>query len=536
MARVGFDWKNPDYRPIFAERLERLQRIRADPSVLPALKLHYASNPIAFINDWGVTVDPRNVGRKQPPLVPFILMPKQEDWIHWIEDMLNSETDGITEKSRDMGLSWTAMAYAVTKCLHNQGFTVGFGSRKEEYVDKAGHPKALFWKGREFLKHLPIEFRGSWDERKHSPHMRISIPDMESVITGEAGDNIGRGDRTTISFVDEAAHLERPLLIDASLSATTNCRIDLSSVNGLNNPFAEKRHSWPAERVFTFHWRDDPRKNDEWYKKQCERLNPIIVAQEIDLNYSASAEGVLIPSEWVMAAMDSCAKLGINPSGERMGSMDVADEGYDKCAWGYRYGVQLQHQESWYGKGKDVYDSTVRMFTLMDTHGVQRGLFDSDGLGVSVRGDSRVINERRAENNLPFRDIEPFWGSGAVINPDEEFIKGDPIRGIIGRTNKDFFQNRKAQAYWALRTRFQNTYRAVVESLDYDADSIIDIPSTLPERSQLVSELSQPLYRINDAGKLIVIKTPDGMKSPNLADMAMMLYSPSQPRRRSFFD
>jgi hypothetical protein len=40
--------------------------------------------------------------------------------------------------------------------------------------------------------------------------------------------------------VDESAFLKRPLLIDAALSQTTRCRIDLSSVNGMNNPFAQK--------------------------------------------------------------------------------------------------------------------------------------------------------------------------------------------------------------------------------------------------------------------------------------------------------
>jgi hypothetical protein len=45
----------------------------------------------------------------------------------------------------------------------------------------------------------------------------------------------------TIYFVDEAAHLEHPEKVDAALSQTTNCRIDMSSVRGMANPFAKKR-------------------------------------------------------------------------------------------------------------------------------------------------------------------------------------------------------------------------------------------------------------------------------------------------------
>jgi phage terminase large subunit len=88
--------------------------------------------------------------------------------------------------------------------------------------------KVVFWKARYLIENLPREFRGTWNRRKHSPHMRIIFPDTGSAMTGEAGDNIGRGDRTTIYFVDESAHLERPQLVDASLSprptAARTCR------------------------------------------------------------------------------------------------------------------------------------------------------------------------------------------------------------------------------------------------------------------------------------------------------------------------
>lgn len=90
--------------------------------------------------------------------------------------------------------------------------------------------------------------------------MRILFPETESAMTGEAGDGIGRGDRTSFYIVDESAFLERPYLADASLSATTNCRQDISTPNGMANSFAERRHSGKID-VFTFHWRDDPRKD-----------------------------------------------------------------------------------------------------------------------------------------------------------------------------------------------------------------------------------------------------------------------------------
>ncbi|EMD8721476.1 TerL protein, partial [Salmonella enterica] len=231
-----FDFKNPDYVQVFEWRMERLQRIRKTPETLPALRQFYRTNPAQFIIDWGMTTDPRNLDYGLPVTIPFLLFPRQEEWIDWIMERSRNHENGLTEKSREMGLSWTSVGLASALCLFNREMVIGFGSRKEEYVDSTVDPKALFWKVRKFIATLPAEFRGGWDERKHSRFMSVEFPDTGAVIKGEAGDNIGRGDRTTLYFVDEAAFLQRPLLIDAALSQTTRCRIDLSSVNGMNNP------------------------------------------------------------------------------------------------------------------------------------------------------------------------------------------------------------------------------------------------------------------------------------------------------------
>ncbi|HIC3174471.1 TPA: TerL protein, partial [Salmonella enterica] len=358
----SFDFKHPDYQMVFEWRMERLQRIRQHPETLPALKQFYRTNPAQFIIDWGMTTDPRNIDYGLPVTIPFLLFPKQEEWIHWIMERWGKRENGITEKSREMGLSWTAIGMACSLCLFNKEMVIGFGSRKEEYVDSTGDPKALFWKARKFVETLPVEFRGSWNEKKHAPYMRVEFPETGAVIKGEAGDNIGRGDRTTLYLVDEAAFLQRPLLIDAALSQTTRCRIDLSSVNGMANPFAQKRHGGKIP-VFTFHWSSDPRKDDEWYRRECEKIdNPVVVAQELDLNYSASAEGVLIPSDWVQAAVDAHIRLGIQPTGKRLGAMDVADEGRDKNAFSTRHGFLLENVREWSGVGSDIYQSVEKVF------------------------------------------------------------------------------------------------------------------------------------------------------------------------------
>lgn len=535
---MTFDFRNPDYGPVFQRRIALLQRIRTEPGALQVLQAYYRTDPVQFVNDWGMTYDPRNLERGLPAMVPFLLFPKQRDWLAWVVQRWRAGESGLSDKSRDMGVSWLMIALSCSLCLHVEDMAIGFGSRKEEYVDKLDSPKSLFYKARLFMRSLPQELRGGWDEKKHAPYMRIVFPNTRSVMTGEAGDNIGRGDRTALYFVDEAAHLERPQLVDESLSATTNCRIDVSSVKGMANPFAVKRHSWEPSRIFTLHWRDDPRKSEQWYRELRTKkgLDEITIAQEYDINYTASVSGVVIPSEWVQAAIDAHVKLGLTVSGARSAGLDVADEGPDLNAYAGRHGILLEYVESWSGAGSDIYKTTERALTTGVGAGYLAMRYDSDGLGVGVRGDAAALGRERAE--LAAVAIEPFRGSEAVIDPDGPVPSADPLPPGQHelRTNKDYFANRKAQAWWALRLRFLRTYRAVTQGHKvHDPDDLISLSSTLPRLSALCLELSQPTYSENGAGKILIDKSPEGTKSPNLADSVMIAFASSPPKRRGFF-
>jgi phage terminase large subunit len=236
----------------------------------------------------------REIGK--PTIVPFVLFERQEAFLDWLLARWQGREDGLVEKSRDMGVSWLCVAFAVWMWLYQPGSVVGFGSRKEEeYVDKIGDPKSLFWKVRQFINLLPVEFRPAGGTSKHAPHMRVLNPENGASIVGEAGDNIGRGNRTSIYFKDESAFYEHADAIDAALSQTSNCKIDVSTPNGAGNAFYRKRHGGKI-KVFVFDWNDDPRKGKDWYAKQCEILDAVIVAQEIDRDYESSVSDSWIPA------------------------------------------------------------------------------------------------------------------------------------------------------------------------------------------------------------------------------------------------
>jgi phage terminase large subunit len=512
-----FDFRDPDYVGVFKERARKLLLIRDGSINLDAVKEYYRQKPWQFITDWGMTFDPRLAGGADTlTTIPFILFPKQVDWVQWCLMRWSEGRPGITEKSREVGVSWLTVATIATLCIFHDGFVGGFGSRKEEYVDESGNTKTLFYKARMFVEMLPREFRGGW-QRKADKHMLIRFPETGSTMTGEAGDNIGRGDRASIYVVDEAAYLAHPDSVDAALSQTTNCRIDVSSVNGMGNSFARKAKGGRIS-VFTFSWRDDPRKDEAWYQKQREDIdNDVIVAQELDIDYQASVDGVLIPSAWVNAAIDADKKIGFGASGAQFAALDVADQGADKCAFAGRKGVVLKHLEEWSGKDSDTLYTAHRAISICDDNGYKGFKYDADGIGAYIRGDIRGINEQR-DKSSPIR-ATAFQGSGKVIGPEEEFVRG--------RTNADYFGNRKAQAWWELKTRFQKTFRMVNEpdKYKYDVSELIAIPSALPMREKLVMELSQPTAKPNGVGKIIIDKQPEGTRSPNLADAVMMVYA-----------
>ena len=168
--------------------------------------------------------------------------------------------------------------------------------------------------------------------------MKIINPDTGATITGESGKNIGRGGRSMIYFKDESAHYERPELIEAALGDNTDVQIDVSSVHGSANVFYRRRTTgevWEPDkvmpkgktRVFVFDWRDHPGKPQSWYDLRRARAETEgllhIFAQEVDRDYLASMDKILISPAWVKAAIDAHKKLGFDESGDKVSALAV---------------------------------------------------------------------------------------------------------------------------------------------------------------------------------------------------------------------
>jgi phage terminase large subunit len=383
----------------------------------------------------------------------------------------------------------------------------------------------------------PVFWPPGFDPDVTMSYMRIYSE--HSSITGESGDDIGRGGRTLIYFKDESAHYEHPESIEAALGDTTRVQVDISSVNGLGNVFHRKREAgieWQPgtaalrgkTNVFIMDWSDHPEKTQAWYNEREARAIDDgllhVFRQEVDRNYAASVEGVVIPPEWIRSSIDAHIKLRFeeHPKDDCYAGLDVADGGGDRNALAIREGVTLRAIEQWGERDTGV--TTRKAIDGVQAYG-RRGRrvsvqYDSVGVGSGVKAESN----RLSDDDLMPKYIDFIsWNAGAaVLDPDKRIDPDDHETPL----NKDFYTNLKAQGWWQLRRRFEKTHRAVTEGIEFPPDELISIPSDLPLLRTLQKELSQPTMSRGTRMRLMIDKQPEGTRSPNLADAIVMAYWP----------
>lgn len=532
----------PNYRGVFAWRIQQLTKLRADREMLADAKAYYArpENTAEFIMHWMDTYNPRKQGSKW---VPFVLFRRQDQFVTYLEELDRDSENGLVEKCRDIGATWLACAYSVKKWLFNRDDASGWGSRKQELVDKLGDPDSIFEKMRLIVKRLPdIWLPEGFKARDHATFMKLINPANGSTVTGESGDNIGRGGRKKRYWKDESAHYERPEKIEAALGDNTNVQIDISSVNGLGNVFHRRADSavlWHPNamigkgqtRKFIFDWRDHPEKDQEWYdqrKAKAEREGmQHVFAQEVDRNYSASVQNTIIAGEWIAAAVDAHLKIPVllqTPIPDAyMAGLDVADEGMDRNALAVRQWIILRECDEWGERDPGI--TTRRAVASVRRFRNVKVQYDSIGVGAAVKTEYNRLRDDQVARLCPF----VAWNAGgAVVDPYERVIPDDEDSLL----NRDFFGNMKAQAWWSIRTRFYKTWR-IIDAMAkgeplpyYPPDELISLDGRMPLLHDLMKELAQPTKGESTGLRTIVNKKPDGTKSPNIADAVIMAFFP----------
>jgi len=261
---------------------------------------------VFFINAFIWSFDPR------PDAVvaetPFILYPFQVDLIRKLDAAVAGLDDLLIEKSRDMGGTWTIIAWAVHGWLFRPGWQGLLGSRKEKLVDDRTID-SHFGKIDFILRHLPGWFLRDvlpgFREDKHRQKLKLVNPSKVypgcygNALKGESSnEEFGRAGRQTFIFFDEAAFFKAFSDAWRAAAQTTRTRIGLSTPRGMNAWGRLIHRPENQHRRVTLHWRLHPLHDDAWYARECKRLVLAEdIAQELDLNYQRSTRGLVYP-QW----------------------------------------------------------------------------------------------------------------------------------------------------------------------------------------------------------------------------------------------
>jgi phage terminase large subunit len=505
--------------PANRERDRRLAWMRADAAVrVPALLTYYSKNIADFISDNMSTFDPRLASKT----VPFELFPKQREMVDAIVAAYRNAEPLSIVKSRDSGASWCGMAVLASLAIFEPGFTAIVGSQLEIKIDAGGNTNTLYHKLRSCLEFLPVEFRGGWDVKTGSKSMLVWFPNGSS-IQGEAGEAIGRGGRASMVFLDEYAHVLHSEKIDEALSATSECKIYVSSVNGTGNSFA-KRVREGKTKVFYYRWSDDPRKTPEWKAAKILADGQRKFNQEYDCDFNAGNAAQAFKQEWLDAATDAHIKLNLEVTGLCYGGLDLGAGGDDANAFAIvQGGMLIKHVEIWASSPR-IYRELEKAIRIADKFGVTRFHGDCVGVGAGIVEDVEQISRGRVAAGLPRVKCDSFKSSEQCTYPDRRYAPGDPQDKSL---RKDVLPNRKSEAYDDLGRRLLITFNAVtIPGFRYSKRDIISFDSTNPTHGQLLQELGQ--IESEYVGQKIYFDKygSEGEDSPNAADAVAMALSP----------
>jgi hypothetical protein len=501
---------------ITRKRLQLLKSAENNPEVRKYIKARCEEDITFFADMFVVAFNPR----VRPSTIPFICFPKQLEFLNWAKDLKESSYHdktqnywGVCVKSRYTGASVLCCILLIHAWLFDKDFTGAVGSRKAELIYNAGNPDALFSKLTDMVSKLPGWMTPNWIVKRNL----LTNLDNSNTIKGEAGSNIGRGGRSSLYILDEAAFIEQSNKVIASLSENTDCVIMISTPNGCSNYFA-KAYQGGEYPTFQITWRDDPRRSEEWYAKQVARFDSFTVAQELDCDFYASIEGVIIESKWIQSAVNNQNKLDVESlKGNRniIAGFDPAGEGKDRNALVIRHGIEVIGIYDWVGL--DTTQSAEKVIQICLENKVNKLIFDVGGVGSDLAGTlkQRKRTKEWADRLFTFEAVQ--FGQA----PSEHYWD------IIDMSSKDRFTNAATEMVWLVRERFKRTYEVIQGLRDWDISDLI----CLPNHNELLGQLTVYTADTRPNGKIQRISKKDlreaGIKSPDFFDaLCLAFYTP----------
>lgn len=234
--------------------------------------------------------------------IPYVTWPIQDTHMTQVEDAINNAYSLLTDKSRDMGASWSHATVFHHQWLFRPDSNFLEMSRTEAYVDDAGNPKSLFFKHDYINRWLP-----EWMlPRIRRTYMKLHNLDNNSRIDGEATTAAAAsGDRRRAVLLDEMAKMAHANKVKGSLRDVSKCLLPNSTAWGPGTTYSQWRTSGKI-KVAMLPWWEHPEKGagryvkqetngkwkirSPWYDHEESVRSPKEMAQDVDMDHIGSGD------------------------------------------------------------------------------------------------------------------------------------------------------------------------------------------------------------------------------------------------------
>ena len=281
--------------------------------------------------------------------------------------------------------------------------------------------------------------------------------------------------------------------------------------------------------IIVVNWRDNP-----WWNEEQEKLRLWDYENRPRAEYDWIWEGrfndtvdnAILKPEWFDACIDAHKidrlKTVFKPTGAVIAAHDPSGDGNDAKGYACRHGsIITKVSEKTDGDIDDGFDWAID--NAIDD-GADWFVFDADGMGS---GAKRQVSDALKGKKTAFHMFRGSLSGSAQDNADRKYLPIDDEKDSKPKTYKEEFLNNRAQYYFELARRCENTYRCVIkgqyippeEMISFDSDGIENIV-------KLRAELCRIPRKPNGRGLKQVMSKDDMKKleidSPNMGDSVMM--------------
>lgn len=303
-------------------------------------------------------------------------------------------------------------------------------------------------------------------------------------------------------IIDEATGVAEEVftVVRGALTEEANRCIMTSNPTRTQGFFYNSHTLWEGDpwHCLTFNGEDSPRVSERYVREIAVEFGKDSDMYRIRVlgEFPVEDDFVLIPKKWVEAAFERRISH-INRLGKQQ---------FDSC------GVDVAR----YGENKTVF-ALVRHATVV-------GLLQY-GKKNTMHTAENIIELCKRMESVNIKVDEIGVGGGVI---DRCYQRGFPVTGVDvskAATDKERFQNKRAEHYWNLRQRFEE-----------GSISLYPLNTQLSRENKikLIEQLCSIRYEYNPSGKIVIWSKEkmrkEGIKSPDLADAIMLAFADYYPQ------